>query len=244
MENKMIIGIVSICVSIIVLASVLIPIIDNATETETETVVVPKEGAYGPSLTYQGEPETISGTVYTYISAKINPSDNTQIVIQRGTAMAGYDSTVNLDISSLTGKTLIIYSDSNLTIYIEDNEYKCTDSDFTAQPLTSNVSVLTLRNSGSTVKYSIGSVTNVEKTKPTYYYSTTGDGDYLNFVGDNPPSMDTPSAAVAGVYIGEGYTTTTIETGGIPGGAVLLVIPLFFLVAILVVALRLVTRNN
>ena len=226
MENKIIIGVVSVFVAIVVLAGILMPVIDMATEPKQETGLL--EGAYGPTLIYQDEPETVGSGSFDYMFAQ-----NTNGVMSVG--ISGHDP-VTFNLSELADKTIILYSDSYTTIYIEDGMYKSTTplNSITETPITATAIAVTYKAMQSGVKYQISrDATSSYESVPSYYYVMGADGEYSNFAGDNPPTMDTPAVSVAGAYIGERYGTIEVD----PFGANLYnLMPFLVIIAILVSA--------
>ena len=223
MENKIIIGVVSVFVAIVVLAGILMPVIDMATEPKQETAE--KEGAYGPLL-YQGTPESDTYP-YRYFNTTYS---NGVLSIKSGPANAMVD-VASINISELSNTPQIIYADDNQTIYI-DNSLLQFSGTITKSDVALN-SAVNVQYYNDKMTYSDGSGNQYVDGKITYYYRCSDTGDYANFAGDNPPTMDTPAVSVTGAYIGERYTITDVD----PFGANLYnLMPFLVIIAILVSA--------
>ena len=229
-NNKFVLAVASTVIMVVLITTVLIPII-GSTSTGTETKEQ-KDGAYGPSLTYQSTPESTDSS-YFYIDARL-ANDEENIRISTG-VNGNFTTDIYLSIADLADKTTIIYSDNYTTIYIEDNNYKFTNNsgdswvnDLGTVPISSSIFVQKLSNNTMNYKGSVKVPVNIP---PTYYYAMTGNGEYSNFIGDNAPTMDTPSVSVTGAYIGERYTTVIEKS---QYAAILEVIPILMLVGVLV----------
>lgn len=231
MESKILFGVVGIVVSIILVGSLMMPIIDTAVSIGASEEIEPVSGGYGPSMIYQNEPEITTETNSTYYYFRATYSNGT-ITFKSGPY--GNTTITSIDSNELTDKTLIVYSDSLTTIYIKDGKYHSTtpingvsEIDLT----TPGIGVNYAYNDGG-VKYQFSQNLR-EQPVPSHYYSIGNDGDYINFVGDNPPAMDTPTVSVEGVYIGEKYHTVMGEN---PLKPLYYAIPLTVIIAVLVFA--------
>lgn len=223
MENKIIIGVVSVFVAIVVLAGILMPVIDMATEPKQEESE--KDGAYGPLL-YQGTPESDTYP-YRYFNTTYS---NEVLSIKSGPANAMVD-VASINISELSNTPQIIYADNNQTIYI-DNSLLQFSGTITKSDVALN-STVNVQYYNDRMTYSDGSGNQYVDGKITYYYRCSDTGDYANFAGDNPPTIDTPAVSVTGAYIGERYTTKDVD----PFGANLYnLMPFLVIIAILVSA--------
>lgn len=220
-NNKFVIAVVSTVIMVVLITNVVIPVIGNA-ESGTEKVMT----GYGPTLIYQDEPETVDAGTFYYMMAR-NVDGVINVNINGGEP-------VTFVLSELADKTIILYSDSYATIYIENGMYKTTTAfnGVTEVPITASPISVNYRAMSSGVKYQLSSTAQSDyQPVPSYYYVMGANGDYSNFAGDNPPSMDTPTVSVAGAYIGE-INTTVIEKPQY--AAILEVIPILMFVGVLV----------
>lgn len=234
MNGKFLGVVIGAVVAIMLVGSLLMPIINEQTTT---TELAPAEGAYG-YMRYQSSPETES---YAYLWVQYQ-SDPAGFKIQWG-----MPPTLNHTIllSDIPDGKMILYADSHFIAYIEDGKYHYYSPDGTVPtytsdetpsvaslPVESNFSgtiKVTVVSNG--IKYTASTTESVTVTNlPAYYYISDPTGDYANFVGDNPPTMDTPSVSVAGMYIGPKMAETTTST---PGAPIYLAIPIVILVALL-----------
>lgn len=215
-------------VAIILITSVLIPVIDDASQgTETETEA---EGAYG-TLMYQGTPEDDASYPYRFLNTTY--SDGV-LSIKTGPANA-LVVVATINISELSNTPQIIYADDNQIIYIDNSLLQ-----FSGTITNSDVSLnnaVNVQYYNNKMTYSDGNGNQYVDGKITYYYRCSDTGDYANFEGNNPPAMDTPSVSVDGVYIGEKYITETVTP---PYAAVLNVIPILMIVGVIVTVIGVV----
>lgn len=232
MNGKYLGVVIGAVVAIMLVGGVLMPVInDNASTTET----VPADGAYG-FMKYQPEPETQAGSIpYRYFQAS---ATSTNMVIKTGPAN-GLVTIIDTPISDFLGTDQIYYADSNIVLYVSDGAfYADYDGASTQIRVSSNGDGVTLATTSATVyrcvlsgtTYNGGSYMFSDTPIPDYYYIVDSNGDYANFAGDNPPSMDAPSVSVAGMYIGPKMIEKTTES---PAAPIYLAIPIVILVALL-----------
>lgn len=228
-SNKIVIGVVGVVVAVLLICTLMIPIVnENAQGTETTTEVA---GGYG-TLMYQGTPESPTGMAIQYILLQPSDTDNTIINVYKGGNLN--DPITTIDINTLDGKNLIVYSDINAVLSIQNGKYVFTgnttlpsDSD-----ITNTVSVSYNRQVGMVYDNRIESSVRISG-QTTYYYAYSNSGDYANFEGDNPPAMDTPAVSVDGVYIGKKYITETITP---PYAMILNVLPILMIITVMMFA--------
>lgn len=211
-------------VAIILITSVLIPVIDDASQgTETETEA---EGSFGLPISYHNNPEFRNRA--SIISIKVNSLGILQIYNTLESAPVYMYDGPRADFPD----KMIVYADNNATVYI-DGDYIYFSNVTDPIPLTT--STLVSYRDGS---YRYGTADGfVTATTLTYYYSIDTEGDYSNFNGSNPPTMDTPAASANGMYIGEKYITETVVP---PYAAVLNVIPILMIVGVIVTVIGVV----
>ena len=220
---------ICIVLTVVIITTALIPIISDAS---TKTELAPAEGAYG-FMSYQPDPEPSSGLPYRYVYATWGGSDG-MITISHGPANA-MQTIESMPTTEFFNTDRIVYADSNIVIYVSngsiyyDYDGQTTQGDYLER--------FWVQNDGNGVsKATVGSTTVFSDAPvPTYYYAPDPNGDYANFEGDNPPTMDTPSVSVAGMYIGTKVIEKTVES---PYAAVYLVIPLIVLVSLLMMCVR------
>ena len=225
MNGKYLGVVIGAVVAIMLVGGVLMPIINDASTT-IETV--PAEGAYG-FMSYQSEPEPVSGGLpYRYVYAiKDGSSDNMVISHGPANAMVTIES---VPYTEFLNTDRIVYADSNIVIYVSNGSIYC---DYNGQTTESDRLDMGfwVQNNGSASRCTVGTTSIFTSAPvPTYYYVDDPNGDYANFEGDNPPSMDTPSVSAAGMYIGPKETVTETQA---PGYAIYVAIPLVILVALL-----------
>lgn len=234
--------IVCMVVAVTVIMTALVPIISDQTTT---TELAPADGAYG-YMRYNPNPETES---YAYVW--INPqSDPAGFKVQWGMP-ATLNHTVLL--SDLPDGKMILYADSHLIIYSEDGKYHYYSPDGSVPTYTEGdtVSVPSLpvestfngivkvNKISSGIRYTASTNEQVTVSDlPAYYYVSDPTGDYANFVGDNPPAMDTPSVSVAGMYIGPKMVERTVPNDPFTGSVVLTIIPIIMLVSLVMLCIR------
>lgn len=237
MEGKYITGIVMIMVGILMVGSILVPIINDASQGGTETIEV--QGGYG-TLMYQGTPEDENVYPYTYLQCSLT---DTTLSVKSGLSNA-LVVVATIDTTQLD-KPLIIYSDDNVTVYIDNGQFHFSSETVTdVNGVTTNLNqqIFIRYNSSRGMTYSTGSSNSYVEEKITYYYQYNNTGDYANFEGSNPPAMDTPAVSVDGVYIGQKYITIT---GKSPYAALYGTIVIMVLVAILVAAVGIfISKRN
>ena len=205
MDNKYIVGIVGVVVAIILVGSLLAPVINDLSQGESETIEA--ENPIGLPVKYDAANPNLSGTVNFYnftVEEQYDDEMNVTDYLLRLTA--GSDTATALR-SSLPDK-FIVYSDNNTTIYIDGNKIQSSELNITGDITgTDNFFQVFYRNGNYTYRTDAA---NTNAPAPiAYYYRMCSSGDYSNFVGDNPPAMNTPAASIDGVYIGEKYITIT-----------------------------------
>ena len=224
MNGKYLGVVIGAVVAIMLVGGVLMPIINDASTQEGTTTA---EGAYG-FMSYQPDPEPSSGLPYRYVYATWGGSDG-MITISHGPAN-DMQTIESMPTTEFFNTDRIVYADSNIVIYVSngsiyyDYDGQTTQGDYLER--------FWVQNDGNGVsKATVGSTTVFSDAPvPTYYYVDNPNGDYANFEGDNPPTMDTPSVSVAGMYIGLKETVTETQA---PGYAIYVAIPLVILVALL-----------
>ena len=224
MNGKYLGVVIGAVVAIMLVGGVLMPIINDASKQEGTTTA---EGAYG-FMSYQPDPEPSSGLPYRYVYATWGGSDG-MITISHGPAN-DMQTIESMPTTEFFNTDRIVYADSNIVIYVSngsiyyDYDGQTTQGDYLER--------FWVQNDGNGVsKATVGSTTVFSDAPvPTYYYVDNPNGDYANFEGDNPPTMDTPSVSVAGMYIGLKETVTETQA---PGYAIYVAIPLVILVALL-----------
>ena len=219
MNGKYLGVVIGAVVAIMLVGGLLMPIIDNASP-QKETV--PAEGAYGPDIMYSDTP-TVNLSRSILIVAYEERWDRLTITVD------GLGTVYNGARSEFPNK-IILYADSNATVYLDGNYLHISNYNDGAAVLldSSGLSV----KSRSTGEYRYGPSSGyVTADAPTYCYIVYDNGDYANFEGDNPPSMDTPTVSVAGMYIGPRMTI-----GEKPGATapIYLAIPVVLLASLLV----------
>lgn len=232
MNGKYLGVVIGAVVAIMLVGGVLMPIIN---ENTSHTEIAPVEGAYG-YMKYQPSPETQTGSIpYRYFSAS---ATSTNMVIKTGPAN-GLVTVLDIPISDFLGTDQIYYADSNIVFYVSNGAfYADYDGASTQIRVSSSYDGVTLATTSAEVykctlsgtTYNGGNQMFSDKPLPEYYYVVDPNGDYANFEGDNPPSMDTPSVSVAGMYIGPKMAETTTSS---PGAPIYLAIPIVILVALL-----------
>lgn len=227
-NNSFIMLTIGVVISVVLVSSVLIPIIGDASAPDTETIETLNEDGYG-SLAYQESPELAEKQiVYAYMKSTYRDGIFT---IQRG-YLDQLETVATIDINELN-EPLILYSDDNITIYIDNGSYHFTGTVFEYDSVPIDVPTLYAGNSTSGAKYNNSGQNVTIPSIPTYYYAYNDNGDYANFVGDNPPTMDTPAVSVAGSYIGEKYSTKTITVEK-PYASMLSIIPVIALISVII----------
>lgn len=225
METNKFTGIVvGVVVSVLLICSLMIPVISNATQgTETTTEV---EGAYWP-LTYQSQPE--NGTYY-YFRSSYNSGTG---IISIQNSFNPYVTLKEYTVDDVTNQIIIVYADTNVTVYIDNGNYNFAfvDDSYNATPVPITTQGFIMVNGQNVGKFNFGSGNTFDLPKPTYYYVIDDDGDYANFIGDNPPPMDTPAVTVDGAYIGEKYITTSDKPSY---SAILNMIPILMILGLIV----------
>lgn len=228
---------VCIVVAVTVIMTALVPIISDQT---TKTELVNNPDAYGPSVGYVGDVAPASSNI-TYFSMKYTPT--TEYFEIYTTAADG--STTFL-IRNVTRDTIpdkaILYGDNNATIYIDDMTVYVDLLDDSEEDksydLTSNPGNIFARYKNAQYQYGNSMDFAYLSTPISYYYMAYMDGDYSNCLGDNPPTMDTPSVSVAGMYIGPKMTERTVPNDLFTGSVVLTIIPIIMLVSLVMLCIR------
>ncbi len=223
MNGKYIGVVIGAVVAIMLVGGVLMPVINDAS-TQKETT--PAEGAFG-FMSYQSEPEPSEGGMpYRYVYA-IKTGDD--MVISKGPANA-MTQIETVPYTDFLNTDRIYYADSNIVFYVSSGALYYIYNQQTVEVDRPDVGFW-VQNSGTASRASAGTGTIFTAASlPTYYYVDNPNGDYANFEGDNPPSMDTPSVSAAGMYIGPKETVTEVQA---PGYAIYVAIPLIILVALL-----------
>lgn len=224
MNGKFLGVVIGAVVAIMLVGSVLMPIINDASTQEGTTTA---EGAYS-FMSYQPDPEPSSGLPYRYVYATWGGSDG-MITISHGPANA-MQTIESMPTTEFFNTDRIVYADSNIVIYVSngsiyyDYDGQTTQGDYLER--------FWVQNDGNGVsKAAVGSTTVFSDAPvPTYYYAPDPNGDYANFEGDNPPTMDTPTVTAGGMYIGPKEIEIEIHA---PGYAIYLAIPIVILVALL-----------
>lgn len=222
MNGKYIGVIVGAVVAIMLVGSVLMPIIQ---ESSTHTEMATPAGAFGPTVSYDGDITDLASSRITILNVKYKEStDNLEIYTMAHDGNLDY---IYQGLRSGFPDKIILYADSNATMYIDGSTVHLTNSTDT-YPL-SYTTGLSIKFRDGGVRYGPNDAY-VEGNFPTYYYSLDVAGDYTNIAGDNPPAMDTPAVAIDGMYIGlKGIETET----QVPGHAIYVAIPLVILVSLL-----------
>lgn len=216
-SNKIVITVVGVVVSVLLICSLMIPVIENANGTETEIEV---EGGFGQPISYHNNPEINNRA--SIISIKVNSSGTLQIYNTLESAPVYMYNAPRVDFP----EKMIVYADNNATVYI-DGDYVYFSNLTDPVPITT--ATLVSYRDGS---YRYGTIDGyVTASTLTYYYSIDTDGDYSNFNGNNPPAMDTPAVSGDGMYIGERYT---VETDDSPYMALLNVIPILMIAGLII----------
>lgn len=224
MNGKYIGVVIGAVVAIMLVGGVLMPIIDNAS-TQKETT--PAEGAYGPDVAYFGNIE--SGNYVLYRASFSVVGGVNQIDIHARTPT--YTQLYKGPRADLPDK-MILYADDNLKVWLDNDNISYSgvlNGTFSYTGL-DEPKEITIQNSAN---YG-GSYTDGDDYQDgniTYYYvATVESGEYSNFIGDNPPTMDTPTVTAGGMYIGPKEIVTETHA---PGYAIYVAIPLIILVALL-----------
>ena len=229
MNGKFIGVVIGAVVAIMLVGSVLMPIINVQTTTETELVDNPD--AFGPSVNYIGDLAPATSN-YSYFGLRyIESSQKFFISHQSGGDISYLIENANRD--AIPDKA-ILYADNNATIYIDDMTLTVDFVDSNNTDVSYNLSdgiVFVVRYNNGTYQYGInGGEYTILSNPVSYYYIAFMDGDYSNCTGDNPPTMDTPAASANGMYIGP---KTTVITTSNPAAPIYLAIPIVILVALL-----------
>ena len=231
MNGKFIGVVIGAVVAIMLVGGVLMPVINEQTTPSTGTENNPD--AFGPSVDYIGGLEPATENM-TYFSIKYSSSSQTFNMYQMDTNGLNY-LLQNATRDAIPNKA-ILYADNNATIYIDDMTltFDYVDSANTdgSYDLSTGLTFVVKYNSG-TYQYgaNTGGYAYVTPSNPiAYYYIAFMEGDYSNCTGDNPPTMDTPTVSVNGMYIGLKAIEKEIKN---PTAPLYLAIPIVILVALL-----------
>ena len=227
MNGKYLGVIIGAVVAIMLVGGVLMPVIN---EQATTTEQAPAEGAYGPAVGYYTI-ESAPTTTTNYFVATFDFDDTDEDSVITATFKVNNVQAYNGPLSDLP--KMIIYADNNVTIYIDGESVYYSGDVNGSYSIRSDASpTIQIYWKTNAYKYSIGdNVFNQTYGDITYYYAAfVTDGEYSNFLGDNPPTMDTPTVSVAGMYIGPKMTEVPTES---PAAPIYLAIPIVILVALL-----------
>lgn len=213
-------------VSVILITSLLVPIINDASSQDgTETIEV--EGGYC-SVTLRHPSSDVEWD--TYIRVSYNSSTDTYFIQKDGLSPQVRQ---NLNRSEIADKTAIIYADPTHIIYIKDDMYYCNDTSFIpAEGITTSHTELLVQKNTSGIKYSLAGFQLTGQPVPSYYYVYDDDGEYANFEGSDPPAMDTPAVSIDGAYIGEKVRTITTTVDS-PYSSILNIIPILMIAGVI-----------
>lgn len=267
MDGKFLGVVIGAVVAIMLVGSLLMPIINDATEEEEQTV--PASGAVGPNIAYLAQTDVYADNPLKFWFRIVIDTDNelgNVLKFSRQASGTTFYYTYPIG-DNFDNKTVILYSDDIITVYVVNGVITSTIEElYTGYTLpiisgdtdldgwTNKILFRATSITGSALKYDryepttqssdvVYNATSLsDEGKIAYAYLPNESGQYITIDGNDPPSMDIPSVSVSGAYIGEKYET--INVGGIPGSAVVLVIPIVILVALLTAVAFVVFRRD
>lgn len=225
MNGKYLGVIIGAVVAIMLVGGLLMPIIDNAS-TEKETT--PAEGAYGPDVAYFGNLE--SGNYILYRANFSVDGGVNQIDIHARAPT--YTQLYKGPRADLPDK-MILYADDNLKVWLDNDSISYSgilNGTISYTDLEEPKEIIVQNSANYGGSYTDGD--DYQDGNITYcYVATVESGEYSNFIGDNPPTMDTPTVTAGGMYIGLKEIVTETRA---PGYAVYMAIPIIILASLLV----------
>ena len=255
MNGKYLGVVIGAVVAIMLVGSVLMPIINDETEEEEQTVVA--SGAVGPNIAYNAQSDVYAqNPLKFWFRIVIDTDSELGNVLKFSRQASGTEFYYIYPIGdNFDNKTVILYSDDIITVYVVNGVITSTIEElytgYTLPIISGDTDLDGWANKnlfrvtsliGNTLKYDryepttqsgdvvYNATSQSDEGRIAYAYQPNESGQYSTIEGNDPPSMDIPSVSVSGAYIGPKMTVITTSN---PAAPIYLAIPIVILVALL-----------